>query len=380
VSRYDRYRNTRVFGSLDGLRCFSILAVIWHHTTAAPRWLPMAHNGFLGVDLFFVISGFLIVTLLLRERDTDGGISLRRFYVRRSLRIFPVYYGLLAVLSVTFLVIAPGASMAEPFFAELPFYATYTSNWIETATLLGIAWSLASEEQFYLAWPPIERFLARGAVPLILVVIAINQAVNFGALDGLLAVRIGSRFEHLEILQSTFTPICFGVLLAHALHSRAGFQLLGRLFAWPGSSLLWLGLLLLLVNWPDDLRGWPRLCIHTAMAGLVAACVVREDHRLGPLLSFAPVRRIGVISYGMYLYHLFCRHAADTLLPGPPNHGSGSVALFGSTLVLTIFVADLSYRWYEAPFLRLKTRFGAARAGSAPQGPKQAQPRVPGAG
>ena len=79
------YLETRVFGSLDGLRAASILAVVWHHTPLVYPDLVLSRRGFLGVDLFFIISGFLIVTLLLRERRRSGRISLRGFYVRRFL-------------------------------------------------------------------------------------------------------------------------------------------------------------------------------------------------------------------------------------------------------------------------------------------------------
>lgn len=88
----------RTFGSLDGLRAISIIGVVWHHTGADTGLRGMT-RGFLGVDLFFVISGFLIVSLLLRERRRTGAISLRAFYARRLLRIFPLYYGVLGTLT-----------------------------------------------------------------------------------------------------------------------------------------------------------------------------------------------------------------------------------------------------------------------------------------
>src|ERR1700726_2966401 len=86
---YQSFRATKYFPSLDRLRAISILAVIWYHV---PELRPIWSTGFLGVHLFFVISGFLITTLLLREKEENGTISLRNFYVRRTLRIFPAYY------------------------------------------------------------------------------------------------------------------------------------------------------------------------------------------------------------------------------------------------------------------------------------------------
>src|SRR5260221_295593 len=95
------YLAIRTFGSLDGLRALSILAVVWHHTQEGFHFLPIAYRGFLGVDLFFMISGFLIVTLLLRERRRTGTISVKKFYIRRFLRIFPPYYAVLTLVAIT---------------------------------------------------------------------------------------------------------------------------------------------------------------------------------------------------------------------------------------------------------------------------------------
>ena len=158
---HEDYLSRVHFGSLDGLRCASVLAVVWHHTATGVAWFPASDRGFLGVDMFFVISGFLIVTLLLRERDRTGGISLPRFYGRRTLRIFPIYYGVLAALTFVFLFVRPDGSQAGPFFDYLPFYLTYTSNWAADTGIMFIAWSLAAEEQFYVVWPPLEHRLRR---------------------------------------------------------------------------------------------------------------------------------------------------------------------------------------------------------------------------
>src|SRR5947209_2024832 len=184
---HEEYLSRRYFSSLDIFRCWSILAVIWHHSQKGVAWFPASDRGFLGVDFFFVISGFLIVTLLLRERDRAGDISLRQFYLRRSLRIFPIYYALLGALTAFFLFVKPHANMARSFFETLPYQAFYLSNFVDhSGSILFFTWSLATEEQFYLAWPPVEKWLRGAAVPLLLSVIVVNQLVNFGMLDGLI--------------------------------------------------------------------------------------------------------------------------------------------------------------------------------------------------
>ncbi len=357
---YESYLNNKYFTSLDIFRFLSIVSVLWHHTAKGLDWFPASQRGFLGVDFFFVISGFLIVTLLLRERERTGTISLRKFYMRRTLRIFPIYYLLLGAMAGFFLFVKPRANMAGPFFAILPYQVFYLSNFVRDTTILFFTWSLASEEQFYLFWPPVERWLRGAAVPVLLGVIAVNQAINLGWLDNLL----GSRRSELNILQVTFTPICLGVLIAHVLHRRGGFARAAAWLGQPAAPLLLLGALVAACSYPSsDLKGWPRLSIQLIMCLLLTSSVIRDDHWLNRLFSFAVVRRVGIISYGMYLYHEFAAHLARVLLT---RWGHGSVGLspawFLTTLGLTIVVAELSYRYYETPFLRLKDRLG--RGGS----------------
>lgn len=354
---YLAYRQTKYFGSLDGLRCLSIVAVIWHHAAHTSGGPPMLGRGFLGVDMFFVLSGFLIVTLLLRERDAHGQIALGPFYGRRALRIFPPYYALLLAVGILALVSARGQTRAA-FLAALPFYLTYTSNWIvHQAPNMGILWSLAAEEQFYLFWPPVERFLSRGRVLLVMgVVIAINQAINFGLLDGWLQSRVGVGRNDLSILQATFTPICLGVLIAHALHDPAGHRRAHRLLGGQRAPLALLALLLVLLNVPNpEIAGVHRLAIQLCMVLLIASCVVREGHILSVPLSWKPVRYVGVISYGMYLYHMWVAHAAGIALKRfglPKTRYEFAVVLLG-----TVLVAHLSFRYFETPILRLKRFF-----------------------
>jgi peptidoglycan/LPS O-acetylase OafA/YrhL len=92
TSAYETFRRTKTFGSLDGVRASCIFAVLWHHSPHPPTAVPILGMGFLGVDMFFVVSGLLIVTVRLRERARAGSISLKNFYARRTLRIFPIYY------------------------------------------------------------------------------------------------------------------------------------------------------------------------------------------------------------------------------------------------------------------------------------------------
>ena len=356
---YEEYRARRTFGSLDGIRALSILAVVWHHAHGGFDSIAISLRGFLGVDMFFVLSGYLIVTLLLRENDRSGEINLSKFYARRTLRIFPLYYAVIFA-TLALVVLKPESSVAGPFREELPYLVSYTSNWVHSASILAIAWSLATEEQFYLLWPPIEKY-ARRFLPLLLAAaLGINQAMNFGLLDGMLESLLGPGHATLEILNSTFTPILLGVALSHAMHGANGFAWTRRLAGFAGAPLVALAALVAACSWPTaDISGLPRLGMQLAMVWLLATVVVREQHALRPVMRFGPLVRIGVISYGMYLLHMFALHGARVL--EGRLLGEQPLARFALCTAITYVLAELSFRLFESPILRFKERFHTAR-------------------
>ncbi|MCO6439143.1 MAG: acyltransferase [Phycisphaerae bacterium] len=350
---FDTFKQTKYFGSLDALRCLSILAVIWHHTGAS--YFPdsaLAGRGHLGVQLFFAISGFLITTLLLRERERHGGISLRDFYLRRSLRIFPLYYTVLLIYTLLVVVVETDAVARAAFFRHLPYYLTYTSNWFvepgEGRVIFFFAWSLATEEQFYLVWPPLEKYAGeRRALYVMLVVIAFILAAYSGLTNAVLPV--GS-FAH-TVISSIALPICMGVVIAHLLHSRRGFEIVGRILGYRwASAMVALALITVLCG-----PGYSEPLIFALMALLVLTCVIREDHMLSRFYRWRMVQHIGVVSYGMYLAHMLAfnamkrvTHAVDVQTP---------LVLFSGTVILTAGVASLSFCYYESWFRRFKERF-----------------------
>jgi len=349
----------RRFGSLDGIRAFSIIAVVWHHASVAMESVPLTQHGFLGVDAFFVMSGFLIVTLLQRERDKSGTISLKKFWVRRSLRIFPLYYALILLFIVLYGVVRPEARAAGDFFEELPFYLTYTSNWVPVAAF-AISWSLATEEQFYLFWPAIERWAPKTVWLAIAIGIGISQLLNFGPLRGPLESTLGFRYAELEVLQATFTPILLGVALAHLLHRKSSFDVVAKVLGGRWASVVALLATIALSAIGGEIAGWPRLGIQVALFALVGSVVVREDHILERLLKLKPLVRIGLVSYGIYLLHLF----PIGLVDAAQNRFGVTVpyATFVLGLLVSWGVAELSYRFFETPFLKLKERFSSGVA------------------
>lgn len=353
--RYAAYRDRRHFASLDGLRALSVMAVIWHHTVGHDAALPLLFaNGAQGVTLFFAISGFLIVTLLLRERDRHGGIDLRAFYMRRALRIFPLFYAVLALYTLLVLTVERDSAPGREFLANLPYFLSYTSNWfvvLEGRVIFYFAWSLASEEQFYLLWPWAQRYLKPvQALSLMLGVIAV--VVAFQSLG---SAEAGLPTLWVRIVTSVPLAICFGVVLAHLLHQPRAHHALRWLFGWRGSSLLYAGLCLGLMGTGRA----PAAMIHLAMALLVGACVYREDHALAPLLRTRGLALVGSVSYGMYLLHMLVKNTVVKLL-AHTGLAQDSYLVFVLTLVGSIAVALLSYRHFESFFLRRKARYAVA--------------------
>lgn len=343
------YLAARRFPSLDGLRCLSILPVIWHHSTAGPIE-GFFGKGPVGVDLFFAISGFLITTLLLRERSGQGRISLRDFYVRRSLRIFPAYYAVLGLYALRGLVFLGDTPENRHFFKSLLYYATYTSNWfvdfgVPHPVIFAFAWSLATEEQFYLVWPWVLRFSRGWLAPaaFMIGIFALDQATERGL------IFAPDSLAH-RMVASIAAPICLGALLGIALHYRGSFgtvwRVIGHRWSAPAALTAVVGMLIA--------DGVPLVWVHAALAVLVSAVCVRPDHGLRWMLEASWAKRVGAVSYGMYLFHVSMITAVKAALPASWRV---AVVIFPLATGATLILALASYRYFEAPFLRIADRF-----------------------
>jgi peptidoglycan/LPS O-acetylase OafA/YrhL len=340
------------FPALDGLRGLAICAVLWHH--ALPRategWLGRGH---VGVRLFFALSGFLISTRLCAERRATGEIALGYFWLRRALRIFPLYYAVLALFALL-LGLRPGDAGSRHFFENLVFHATYTSNWfvdyaVAHPVWFAFGWSLATEEQFYAWWPVVLRGSRRGRTAwlALLGVLLLQQLVAYRSLGGWLVQH--ALLE--RVLLSLAPALSLGALLALILERRAGFALawalLGRA---PGlvAGVLLVSLGFLLVS---D-AGAPVL-LDLGFALLVASAVLAPQSWLGSVLAARPLSDLGRISYGIYLFHV---PLLGVLRRGIPWLAEQPGLLFVVALGLSASAAALSYRWFEAPLLALAPR------------------------
>lgn len=349
---YQRFLETHSFGSLDGLRCLSIVLVLIHHAGAAIDGLHILRTGYLGVDLFFAISGFLITTLLLREMERSGRISLRKFYARRSLRIFPLYYAVLGFYVAAVALFERDAKVASEFYRNLPYFATYTSNWFveldQSRVIFYFSWSLATEEQFYLALPPILAYFGRkAALTVALGLLGLRAVYSLGWTDELM---VPGTFPA-RVVASIMPSLVMGVLSAFVLASPGGHAIVRRLLGWRFASSVLLVLVLVAME-----LGWTGMWImHPLMAGLVVSVVVREDHVLAGLLRWRPVAAVGIVSYGIYLLHMPIRQVVMKV--APDLEGASPVGFFLAVCIGSYVAAYVSFRWFEGWFLQFRSRF-----------------------
>lgn len=352
VSSRENFYTEKYFPSLDGLRALSIIPVVWHHATPYP--LPgVFGRGGIGVDLFFAISGFLITTLLLRERQTFGTIDLRAFYLRRTLRIFPLYYLVLGLNIAYALWVRPDWEPSRHFLAHVPYYLTYTANWFQKLELAGpslfvFAWSLCTEEQFYGFWAPLLRYSKRLSV-------AAWAMVAIVVLDLLLestacGTRLGLPPVVRVILTSVSCPIGFGALLAMAAHHpRFGRRVVALAALPPMVPLVFLFTLgLVLFPWA------PVVVLHGSLALLVLVCTARKRHVLSAVFEHPVIAFVGRVSYGIYLWHVAVLGGIKAVFPSVAQQPLG---LFLLGLPLSVAVAAVSYTVFEKPWLRRARRY-----------------------
>lgn len=346
--------------ALDGVRALAVIVVFAYHAE-----LGWARAGFLGVDVFFVLSGYLITALLLSERRREGRIDLRRFWLHRARRLLPAVLVLLAAVAVAVPVLAP--DQASRMRADLLAALGYASNWwlivgeqsyFEAAgrpPLLRHLWSLAVEEQFYLIWPPVLALAVRHR-PHRRLVKPLLVAVASSAL--LMAALFQPYADPSRVYYGTDTRALALLLGAALAAGTTRWQLVDHLSG-PGRAILevagvaglaGLAWAIATVNEFDPLlyRGG-----FTAVA-VAAAAVVAASARPGPpillgrVLGARPLAWIGQRSYGIYLWFwpvlMVTRPDLDV-----PLHGAPLLALRAA---LTLTLAALSYRFVELPARR----------------------------
>lgn len=378
-------RQTKIFfPNLDGLRFIAFISVFINHSIGC--LLYKHHNkyyefirdrilmsGDMGVNLFFVLSGFLITYLLLKEKELNGRINIRDFYIRRVLRIWPVYFLVVALCLFVFphfhkvsndFPISTTISGINPWL-----YVSFLGNFDYlfhgiTNVLIGILWSVSVEEQFYLFWPLLIAFTPKKhLLKLLLTVIAASIAFRFFCSNGGSAMII--KYHSL----SSMSDLAIGAVLAYFSTKERFKDKVRNIPRWTIISVYMLFFILL--PFRSFIWKFGKFYVHVAsVAPVIFSCFFaffileqnyagRSFFKLGRLKS---ISSLGKITYGMYCYHmlsiflvLYVLHLAGVYVGDDNKYLLISEMAF--SLLLTILVSKFSYSYFEKYFLEKKKRF-----------------------
>ena len=371
---------------LDVLRFFAFFAVFMFHITFrdpafySARGVPihvaellaaLSEAGNMGVDLFFALSAYLITTLLLREKEALGTVNLRSFYIRRILRIWPLYF-LAVTLGTAWFVVNPNDFFPKSYAIA---YLFLVGNWMymfgSPGSPFAVLWSVSVEEQFYLTWPLLLRRLRSRktfivfALCLLLFTITVRAyAIHYFSAHYEVSVHNGSYvvpylWSHYHfalddgIMANTLTRldgIAVGILIAALLSTKVP-----RIKGPYRVLLLAPGLACFLFVGGYFTDGLPSVVVRITAAAVASGfflCAV-----LGSTFAPRPLIFLGKISYGLYIYHQMCIRISGHILGNRMKSYFGYSMHIVLSLTITVVVAALSYRWIETPFLRLKQRF-----------------------
>jgi peptidoglycan/LPS O-acetylase OafA/YrhL len=368
----ERKREQFYCPELDGLRFIAFFAVFVHHSlplehateasvTLAAGWMgwlaSITRAGAFGVDLFFLLSAYLITQLLLREHDLKGKIDVKAFYARRILRIWPLYFAFVIAAWLVVPLVLPRDHVDPKYLLGFTFLS---GNWVcavsgYPASVIAPLWSVSIEEQFYLSWPVIVRFVSRRRLVIVLLTMIVVAMATRAILFLAHVPHPGTWCNTLARLD----PIAIGGLIAMALHRRPIFMgtftrvmLLGcGVMAWIVVSRFWS---------PDRVSNLVGAVMGLSLVAWGSAAmllgVLGARTILGRVLTSRGSVYLGKISYGLYVFHILAITLARKVAwPGNPAVAHSLCAF--AAFVLTVGFATASYRWLESPFLRLKARY-----------------------
>ncbi len=361
----------RYFRSLDGVRAVSILLVLtWHANSRLLAWL----SGWEGPSIFFVISGFLITTLCLREERRDGSVSLSAFYVRRGCRILPLYFVVLAF----YVLVDIGLNrqgQRGPLLHVLPYYLSYMNDFAPNVADFGtpfrLSWTLGVEEKFYLLWPVLAFLLLTQKSRARVVAAGVLVVVTFVGYDP------GGYYL-------PYSQIMVGCLLALCLDKRTSFERLQRIV-----RRYWL-VLAALVSVHILMYREPGIAsvLFGPAVGLAIAALVTTRPPWGKPLASRLMIYIGERSYGVYLVNLICLSGcvavAHQIAPSVAFNSDNQPAADGAWIATTVLflvlalssliVAEVLHRTVEAPMIARGRAWSKRITGKKPVAPPRMAP------
>ena len=355
-----------VLPNLNGLRFIAALSVIVFHLFGR-----RVINGHIGVILFFVLSGFLITFLLLTEIDKTSGIDILKFYLRRILRIWPVYF-LVIFLAGIFIGVFHGGQESLNFNTSLPYTILflpnlyYVSHVAQRPLYSLILWSVGSEEQFYLLWPLLLLIVSRKYLFGMLILIIFFFTATPHLLDYINLHYFGQETRGLKILSDFIQHMCFNAMATGALMAVLFFEkskfinflfsLYTQLFSVVSLIVFWV-----ISNYTFKYAN------DEVYAVFFAILIFNLALNPKSIISFNNyvLEYLGKISYGLYVYHLFVFSLVSLVLyQRPYSLYNGNVIVGFWVIVFSIITSSLSYEFFEKPFLRLKeNRFTVVKSG-----------------
>jgi peptidoglycan/LPS O-acetylase OafA/YrhL len=390
--------NRVYFPGLNGIRALAALSVLLTHMDDYKRHLNLAIppmfqdpllNGINAVMMFFVLSGFLITYLLLTEIQKTSTVNVRKFYARRILRIWPIYY-LLVFLGLVVFPLIVQATQYHGGFMPVPFEPTQILLYIilipnavgffgsSASPVLVQLWTIGSEEQFYILWPFLSKLFRKRMLLLILGVIVIKIWLN----NYQLSIVVDNHYSHeyrnfIAFLNGLrFENMAVGALGAYLLFHKSW---LLKIIYHPiveKLTLVFLVYNILFLNPGDYPAENLMYCIPYAIF-ILNVCsnpksTVKLENRFWNWL--------GTLSYSIYMYHLLVIYLvmmAFTYMHAHQwNNIVFNVVLYTTCIGLTVVVAEASHRWFEAPFLRLKNRYAVVKSGLPESEVQEAIPAV----
>lgn len=362
----ERIENAEVnfghFPVLDGLRGIAVITVMCYHLEfLVPSLHTVVKGGFLGVDMFFVLSGFLITSILVKEHDQNGKISLKNFYIRRTLRLMPAFWVFLITLFFLGKYILPANEAAVIYDNNNFVYAAvYLMNWHHAAGgvltgNLNHTWSLAIEEQFYIIWSLVlvkafaearsRKQIAAGTAFFIILLItqrAIRAAL--GASIDVLYYSTDTRIDALLIGCLASMLYCWKLIPSRIFSSDA--------FARVSYMAVIVAFAIFIGFFHEDLSLYygSLSMFSAAVAVMILWLITHKNTVVHKFLEFKPLRWLGLISYGLYLWHYVFYEFAKSRFENVP------VQIFVA-LSLAFVVSSLSFYLIEKPILKIKKRF-----------------------
>ncbi|WP_370947109.1 acyltransferase family protein [Amycolatopsis sp. cg5] len=341
------YLATRHFHGLTGLRALAAVAVVFFHYGGQAL---DGVQGWIAVHLFFVLSGFLITTLCLREEDRDGRVSLRAFWVRRVFRIMPLYYTVLAVTAL--FVVIGGQFWSSRLGDAMPLYLVFGNELVDYNTPLGMSWTLGVEEKFYFVWPALlvltglvksqKLWLRMGiCVVSVVAVVGVVLPLTGGMGWGKLAAH--------------YVSLVIGCLLALLMHHPKGFALVRPLMRPVVAVPIALGFCVFQLCVGDLVPlvgGIPWFTPIYALASAILLVAVLAPGPVKRVLACRPLRFVGDRSYGLYLCQVIA--AAPTGLLWPPGWAKAI-----ATAAVALGIAWVLHRWVETPMIARGKRVAA---------------------